>query len=457
MIIRVLLLFAIFTIFFLSFRFPKKLGWAYITLLPLGCGIPSLVLIPDPILFLNFDRVGIIVAIGILLRFKNTIKYLNLLSESFFLCFTIFVILLSVAALRDYGFLHVVVNKIFFLVSPVIIGYSIVSNREDMKRLLTIYALASAIIGGLCILEYFLRFNLASFLIMNVNTQKVLERTMPSLTELYRTGFYRVQGFDGNAIFTNMKLAFLFPITLWYSIETKLVGKACVFLTLAGLIVLQTKTGIIGIGLSFIPVLLFFRQKTNFKILFSLCLGIVAMSFCSFEIIAIAKRFFVDELLYYLDLFISTGIQDSQRSWSIPFSIEKIVENPLFGYGSTAYVYYDILYTADCPSVLLYSLSGGIFLGGAFLILLTIMIYKPYSIALRKKLHMTDKKILVFCTSAFIAGIVPLFTTFNEKYYPILVLLFSAIYRTYRYPRICPQQKNETINGCDTKIPQYME
>ena len=99
------------------------------------------------------------------------------------------------------------------------------------------------------------------------------------------------------------------------------------------------------------------------------------------------------------------------------------------GYGSPQYVYFVVMNTQDIPATILYLLAGGIPL---FILFMSWLLWMPfYFFRFFRKQYLTknDKLIIIYISSAFVGGVIPMFINITQSSLLLMLILFTATYK----------------------------
>jgi len=407
--------------FFWGYINPKKAGWAMLFLFPLLYPA-NFVIIPADILLLNIDRVAFAVAIGIHLRYKEKIKIKYLFKDSFIVTFILFSLFIVLVSLDD-RLINILFSYLPNIYLSLILGFTLIKSQKDIERLLKIFMSHAALFSTFIILE--------SFTDLNIN---ILARELnPNFYELnykldLRSGYFRASGFDGNAVQTAYRLSFLFPLVLWFTTNSRknLLKILPISLVLISFILLQSRAGFIGLFIAIIFLLLQLAKTKSVNIIRTfklLLIFIIAGLIVLFFIPTVGQIFF--SFLDYLQSGQSYQ-QVEMKTDRIPQAISYFFQNPFAGYGSPQFVYYKVMMTDDIPSPLIYLLSGGILLLLLFLLWVILMPLNMLQISKKKIINSRESEMFVFIAAAFIGGLIPLFSNWQERHIPAMLILFSA-------------------------------
>ncbi len=421
------------TAFFLGYTQPKRTGWLLILILPLL--YPSLfIFVPSTLVPVTSNRFGFAALLGIISSNYQDIQLKRIFKIKFVKIYLIFSILLILSSLRD--------SPKFVLATYLLdgwygigLGFVMIKSQKDLDRLFRIMVWQSAIIGLLIIIEYFTSFNYVLFL-RNAAHQMDVSKIN---TSYMRSGVYRPMGIDGNSVQTAYRLAFLFPLTIWYSLKGRFVNFIPLFLVIIGLVFLQTRAAFIAIALSmvFLFYLLQFRNKNKRinkslykKLFWGIILGTI-LFFTFHTLNQIGTRFFES----FLGSNTKLSVENDTRDRFIFIALNFIKNNLFWGYGSPSYVYYDLMNAMDLPSPVLYFLVGGIFFLMIYLYLLYTLVFSltKYISIQTSNIKLNTK--LIFLSVGLLAGNIVLFFNWQENHNMIMYLTFVATIKVVLFYR----------------------
>lgn len=429
----VFLLFIFIVISFLSgYLFPKKMGWLLIITMPILSGIPELTIIPYK-LPLKIIPVSFFVSIGILMSYKSPSLILKRLYSNITVKYVIiFLSILLLASLRDNysSFFFSTIPAIF---TPFILLYMIIESEDDINKLIKIMAWSSAIIGFFTIVEFFTIFNPAIELVSltNPNYDPRAAYTVGGTYHL-RSGVNRVGGMDLYPVFTAVKLAIFFPITLYYfySSRNKLFGILPVLFTIPGLILTQSRAAILGLLIGLFYLIIKAPLRWGKRIIPGLFIAILISFAISPAFNSIFIDFFETSFLPIFDTRFEYNVMRMNYIWD-GFALLK--DRIFIGYGSPTFVYYILLNADDLIGPLLYALSGGIFCALFYLLFLFSMPFQSFQFSKSQHLNNSSKNMLDIITSALLIGVVVVFSNQLDRHFFILIMLFSAIIKVFYY------------------------
>jgi len=407
---------------------PKKMGWAVIILIPI-LGPTQFTIVPSMVLPLTAYRIAIAISIGILIRSREK-KFIlgSLFKNKVYFWLLIFLITYGLSAMRDRP-ASIIFSFIPELLFPIIIAAFTIEGEKDLKLLTKIFAFQAAIISGFIIIEYFLDFNIAVILRKTKPTIDEANLFMGQVKEQYRrAGFYRMSGIDGHPIYTAYRMAFLFPIVLWYATQKKILGGIFVFLSIIALLFLQTRMAILAVMVSMVLLPIFLKKN-----LIKYVLILLVTFFALYQIPFI--RYFVTDFWYlsFQDITHGAGSDDiSTRFMRIPYALSAFLESPLIGHGSTYTVLYKVMpaQSNDLPAPIMYLVGGGIFAGIAYVSMFAGMLISILRFS-NKRTHTTEHRVYYkYMLIAFFAGFLVLCGNTAENHVIIMLMLFTAIYKS---------------------------
>ena len=118
----------------------------------------------------------------------------------------------------------------------------------------------------------------------------------------------------------------------------------------------------------------------------------------------------------------------------------------------------------DLPSPLIYLLSGGIILFLTYLFMIFYMPYSVFSLSKIRGLSSSQREFLIYACSAFVGGIVVVFSNWQEAHFLIMYMLYISIFKIYKLrgnmlnfhnlvtTRFSGQEKNGKEIDCAQKL-----
>jgi hypothetical protein len=248
----------IFIIFIFSYRFPKAIGWLLIFFVPLlQCA--NFTFIPSSFMPLTTVRVSFFAILGIILSgYYYPLPISDIFKIKLVKLLVLFSITVFLISFQD-TFYHYLVSFLPEMFVSIFLGFVVIKNKTDLNKLVTIFAWQGAIFGIVIVLEYFNVIDMSAYLSSSradLTYEDVYFRHIESL----RSSYYRASGLDGNAVQSAYRLAFLFPITLWYGFKKGFVNIIPVILVFVGLVLTQTRAAIIAVAIVLV-IIFFFRTK----------------------------------------------------------------------------------------------------------------------------------------------------------------------------------------------------
>lgn len=403
-------------------------------------GPATFTLVSSTLLPLTIYRVAFAITVGVAVsRFngdlpRSAVFKSTLVKIVFF--FALFVIIVSLGDRSKNLFFSYIPE----LVLAFLLCFVLIRDEEDLFKLGKIFVWQGALIGVFIILEYFTDFDISVFLRSTVPGYDLYDLQAKQYVYTTRAGFFRASGIDGNAVQTGYRLAFLFPLTLWYASRSRknllyMIPLVCVSV---GLIFLQTRAALGGILVGCL--VLFFGFATMRKISIGsrlalfMKLGVIAaipilfVMIFSPTMLNIATGFWQESVVPTL---MGTDIGTQSKTARIPVAIDHFLEKPFWGHGSPQYAYYVVMHTDDIPSLFIYLLSGGIFLGILFLVLIYYLPKSVLTLAKRGDFEIEQREFLLFSAAAFVAGVVVIFSNWQEAHFMIMYMLYISIYKVY--------------------------
>lgn len=424
----------------LGYLAPRRAGWIILLVAPV-LGPATFTLVSSSLFPLTIYRIAFGVTVGMVLRHYGRRPIFRPVVHTTFvkilLAFSLFVIIVSVGDRLT----NLVFTYIPELLLAILLPFLLVNSEKDLQRFATILVWQAALIGGFVILEFFTDFDVSVALRSTIPEADLQELQAKQFVYETRAGFFRPSGIDGNAVQTGYRMAFLFPLTLWYTSRGALWRSVPVILAAAGLALLQTRAAFVAIGLALLllaggllmtkgtAVVRKFRYL--FRLLLFLALTFVVLTRVSPSITHIASTSIQETLIPILrgDLQII-----DEKVNRVPLALEYFWQKPILGHGSPQFVYFEVMDTQDIPSPLIYLLSGGILLGAIFLLLLYYIVYSTARLARSKRLNPRQKEFVTYAAAAFAAGVIVVFSNWQEAHFMIMYMLYMAIIRVYATP-----------------------
>jgi len=433
--INLFLVLTAFSLCFLAgFYSPRKAGWFIILILPL-LGPINFKLIPAGFADFTLYRAAFGVTLGVLLKGYNNVPSLSLFKNKYVKALLLFNFIYIIISFQS-SLKTIIGSMIPTLIISLFLCFVIIRNEKDLNKLIKIFVWQAAIIGALILIEYFTAFNFYEYF-------KILDPELSSDTVIIskefitytRAGSYRVAGIDGCPIQTGFRLAFLFPLVLWYAQKKNRLCKIPLLLTISGIILLQTRATFVAIFISLI--VLFFIITTSFNKNFikfiKYTLNILLITIILMTIIVYIFPPVKDVIIQFYQY--STGYDGIRtliyKTDRIPVAIKYLLKNPLLGYGTPEYVYEYVMETQDIPAVLIYFLSGGIIMGFIYSFMIFYMPYSVIKLKNRNYMSKSQKELCVYAGAAFLSGGIVLFTNWVETHLIYMMMLYVSIYKVY--------------------------
>jgi hypothetical protein len=436
---------AVFFLFLLGYKFPRKAGWAVLIIAPV-LGPSSFTFVPSTFLNLTTYRVAFAVTVGVILNNYNWhgIPLKSIFKSTFVKIVTVFSLFVIIISLEDR-----LKNLTFTYVPNLILAFALcfilIKDEEDLQKLVKIFVWQGAVIGALVIIEYFTDFNFNEIALSTVPGYDIYQLGFKNYGNSMRAGFYRCSGIDGSAVQTGYRLVFLLPLTLWYATKGKLWNALPVFIVITSFIFLQTRAVFVAIAVS-LPVYIFFlifRGRIRLLLRTGVAMSTVLVSLMvlapsSFDV----ARSFIDKSL--APVYLDRGDNVQAKIDRIPVAIDYFLKKPLSGYGSPQYVYFVVMNTDDIPAPLIYLLAGGIPLCLIHLMLIAYMPYTTLRLSMSKEFSIAQRDIFMFSGIAFLCGVVCVFSYLMEGHFLVMYMLYISIYKVYLY-RDVPGKPKGTI------------
>jgi len=419
----------------LGYMLPRKTGWFMMFIYPLFYNI-NFKLISAGFADLTLDRILLGVTLGMVLNGLKGNSIANLGKDKFVIFFITFNLILSIIMIPEHskevfgGLLPFVFYSIFF-------SLLLVKSESDIERLVKLFVWQTSIVSVFIVIEYFTSFNIYEVLKkLDPEYSEDMLIISKSGTAFYRAGLYRASGIDGGPIKTGCRLALMFPLTMWYAKgSVNFLKYIPILLTVLGAVLLQSRAPVIAIIISLllIPALLTYTNRIRVTVAFKQIFSVITVVG-----VALLVIYSVPQLSNIFKSFISFSTGDEgaialgYKTARIPIAVKYFFENPILGYGDPQYVYFELMNTEDIPAVLGYFLSGGVFLGGVYIIYLFSMpvtLFKKQS----KVYSRSDSVIYIYIIVAIIAGITQLFANWVEAHLILVYFLYMATFHNKKY------------------------
>jgi hypothetical protein len=432
-----------------GFVSPRKAGWFVLYLFPL-LGSIGFTIVSSNLIPLTFTRVAILITVGmamknhgnVALRYITRIRYVQIMS--------IFVLLLVMSSLRDQFIYHIIISHIPNLFLSIALCFMLIRDKSDLMKMVKIFIWQAAFISLFIVIEYYSDFSLGLEL---ARTNPNFSGNIYAKSEEFitRGGYYRAMGIDGSAIHTGYKLAFLFPLVLWYATQklNAMVRVIPVFLTSIGLLFLQTRAAIFAIVLAvgvLVLGLIYIRDerivvgRKNLKNI--LLLILIATIITSILIPEVRDQWisFYNKIL--LSTIIGLDASTAMKIDRVPLAMQLISDHPFLGYGSTEYVYNTLMNSADLPAPFIYFLSGGIVMVSMYLYLIIYMPYSVYKLSRSKSINGDEMLLLQYISVALLAGILCVFSNTIESHFWMMYMLYMGTIKIYI---VLPQLRKQIL------------
>ena len=425
--------------FLAGLLFPRKAGWGMLLVAPL-LGPATFTLVSSSLFPLTIYRIAFAITLGVALSsFDGDLRRSSIFKSTFVkivFVFTLFVIIIS---FQDRP------KNLFFSYIPEIIlsfllCFVLIRNEEDLYKLVRIFVWQAALIGVFIVLEYFTDFDITVLLRSTIPGYDLYDLQAKQYVYTTRAGFFRASGIDGNAVQTGYRLAFLFPLTLWYASRRNLLHVMPLLCVTAGLILLQTRAALGGIVAGCLVLFFGFttmrrigitsKLKLFLKLALMASIPILFVMVFSPTMLNIATGFWRESVLPTIS---GADLGTQVKTARIPVALNYFFANPFLGYGSIMYSYSVVMNYDDIPAPLLYFLSGGVFLGCLYLLILYYLPKSVFRLTKRADLRIEQREFLLFAAAAFVGGVVVLFSNWQEAHFMIMYMLYISIYKVYMY------------------------
>ena len=434
--------------FLIGYLSPRKAGWGVLLIAPI-LGPATFTFVPSSLFPLTTYRVAFAITLGVILRNHDQHGIsLHSISKSTFVkivaVFSLFVILISLED-RLKGIIFTYVPN---LILAFTLCFILIRDEKDFQKMVKVFVWQGALIGVFIMLEYFTDFDINILLrktipgdaLSSLQSKHLL--SFERIEGLKRAGIVRAMGIDGNAVQTGFRLAFLFPVALFYAVYGKLLLKPWRGLPLLsvviGLYLLYTRAAFVGVLVSLLSLVaglaLLKRHsiKRRLRLVVSLSMLLIISS-----LLVVFINPSVGENLH--TVFMESLVGSSNKNmYSIEYKLARIplafhyfMAKPFLGYGSPQYAYYSVMYSSDLPSPLIYLLAGGIPLCVIYLIMIFYMPYSVFTLSRREGLNSKQREFLTYACAAFVGGVVVVFSNWQEAHFMIMYMLYISIYKVY--------------------------
>ena len=412
---------------------PRLALWFSIIFFPLLYPA-NFALVPSTILYTNINRVVLVLLIGIYLKTPKRFNFSILMRNKVIKVFFIFSLYIIVISLGD-RLKNLIFTYIPNLIIIIMLGYAIIEQEVDFKKVIRIFVWHAAFFNMIVLLDFF---NI-------INISLIVRELSPTFNEdfvqegLVRASIYRVAGWDGNSIYSAVRLVILFPIILLNMelSKNKLFSLIIAILTFISIILLMSRAAYIG----FIASMLFLFFYMFFKVDKNIITRLVQTIRKSILILGILLTttiivpFVNRTVINIYEFSFSTKIYDDNenRLYRIPYALDRIMEKPIFGWGSPQYAYYEVMNTDDVPLPILYLIAGGVPL---FILFMFWWVKMPFYFIKYIKYNFANKKdklIFIYVGSSMVGGLIPVLSNLNNKSLLLTILIFII---TYKYSLI---------------------
>jgi len=428
--------------FVLGFYYYRKAGWIIVGIMPI-LAPATFTFIPSNLLPLTMDRVAFAVTLGMILRNYNRkeIPLRAILRGRFVKILSIFSLFVIVISLHD-RFENIFFTYIPRIVVGLVLCYILIRDGKDLNRLVTIFVVQAVLISVFILLEYYTSINVLVWLRKSIPGADLYSIQTKEYNEIFRAGFYRAAGIDGNSVQTGYRLVFLIPLVLWFAIIRKKVGIIMLGVLALAFVLLQTRAAFVGVSVSMMALTMNFFLlrgvhlirviKIMSGMIVSLITMLIILLLVAPQLTNVLGSFYNKSLA---PVFQSRGDIVRYKIDRLPIALNYIYEEPLKGHGSPWYAYYYVMKTHDVPSPVIYALAGGIPLVTIYLAMIFYMPYSIFKLSRMPKLHTNDRIFLCFAFASFVGGITVVFSNWCEQHFMIMYMLYISIYKVYLYKR----------------------
>lgn len=426
-----------------GYLMPRRSGWAAVFLVPL-LGPPSFTFVPSSLLPLTTYRVGFAIALGVACSRYSRSSPLRISGVPYARLLVIFASFITLVSIED-RLVYTVSTYLPRLALGAILCFYLIRTRNDLNRLVRVLVWQAAIVGGIAVVEFTTGFSVGTVLRSTLPADSI-EGLSGLVNIVERSGFRRTAGLDADPVQTGYRLAFLFPLTLWYAGRKRLIGFVPVGLVAAGLMLVQTRAAFLATAIGLLALL-------SFQLVISGGLGKVLQSIKHFTwatvslgVAAVLASIFVPGVYAVLEAFVRNSLaptlagepdQVLGKLSRIPVALDYFLQQPFLGYGSPHHVYFDLMQTRDLPGPLIYLLSGGIGLGLVYLFVLAMLPLSTVRLVSRWNLvKKMDRLLVLYSAAAFVAGVTVVFSNPQEDHFVIMFMLYFGMQRVYREERM---------------------
>lgn len=433
-------IFGLILAFLVGYQFPRKAGWGVLLIAPV-LGPATFTFVPSSLLPLTTYRVAFAITMGVILRNhdRHGIPLSSIFKSTFVKVVVVFSLFIILISLED-RLKNIMFTYIPKLILAFALCYILIRDEKDLQRLVKIFVWQAALICLFIVLEVYTDFDIGVILRKTIPGYDITQLQSKHFNFSIRSGYFRATGLYGSGVSTGYALAFLFPLTLLYSIQGKVLNKFPILLVIVGLVLMQPRAALVGIFVALLVLLmgiiLLKGKKIIGKIKAVTKLALILIITCSFLVLFFpsipekASHVLAESIQYSSD---DRDLTMKGKIDRIPIAIDYFLERPFTGYGSPQYAYSKVMRCQDLPAPLIYLLAGGIPLCLLYLIMIFYMPYSVFRLSRRKGLNSGQRVFLTYAVAAFVGGVVVVFSNRVEAHFMIMYMLYISIYKVYVY------------------------
>ena len=420
---------------------PKFIGWFTLGSCIFLISVGNLVLVADQTLPVRVQQIIFAVAVGVFIRKICKKNIADLLKSKTIILLLFFFTLEMIAGLRHpdatlYKF--IMLHQYPSYLAVLLLSFSLINNRDDYDFFWYLFLFNIGLMSAAILIELSYGYNLSFHACaLNFSTCRVQElHWAPSaIDQAYyewsspSSFFIRYSGFTGEPNKTAILLAMgIIPIFYKYisvkesesgsralllvTVTTALIVSSQILL----LLISQVRAAIGAVVLVLVVISIYERR------LVKLLLLIIAIEIGFFLINTSARDYlfgFAVERLAYQEIFVP-----AERTIAARSAWQYFLDSPLLGYGGTIYSISErLLNHLDLSAFVLYFLSGGVFLGTAYIVIMLLFI-----VDLIKKLpdnNLSDHRSKILLTIGAIAFLI-ITQFFNENAVLFFIILLYS-------------------------------